>query len=128
MNKKILISRGMKKSISVHRRDLILYLVLLLFGARVVTFWRKIGILLLLFGARVVTFWRKSCYFLTQDNFVTHRYPDTYLAIILLINNLENNLINYSNKLFSKERGTSKKVFGTFWPTSFYVRQQCRIM
>jgi hypothetical protein len=51
---------------------------------------------------------------LPQDSFVSRRFTNSYTDFYLLINNLKNNLINYSNKLFNKERGASKKVFGLF--------------
>ena len=97
------------------------------FGAKYVTFWRKINIFMSPFGAKYVTFWSKVCHVLAQSKFITYSFLKSYVIKSFLINNLENNLINYSNKLFNKERGTSKKVLGTFWPTSFYVRQQGRI-
>ena len=84
------------------------------FGAKYVTFWRKINIFMSPFGAKYVTFWRKVCHLLAQTKFITHSFLKSYVIKSFLINNLENNLINYSNKLFNKERGTSKKVLGLF--------------
>lgn len=73
------------------------------------------------FAARYITFCRKIYYLLPQDGFVSHRFTNSYIDLHLLINNLKNNLINYSNKLFNKERGASKKVFGLFGrPLSYY--------
>ena len=89
--------------------------------------YNKWNIFMSPFGAKYVTFWSKVCHLLAQSKFITYSFLKSYVIKSFLINNLENNLINYSNKLFNKERGTSKKVLGTFWPTSFYVRQQGRI-
>ena len=91
------------------------------FAARYITFCRKNRAIILPFAARYITFCRKVYYLLPQDGFVSHRFTNSYTDLYLLINNLKNNLINYSNKLFNKERGASKKVFGLFGrPLSYY--------
>ena len=86
---------------------------------RYVTFWRKVCHLLAQKRGDYVTFWRKVCHLLAQgmSPFGASTFRKSLILrklqrIFLLINNLKNNLTNYSNKLFNKERGASQKVFG----------------
>ena len=98
---------------------------ILLFGANYITFWRKLEEIILLFGANYITFWRKLYYFLAQGNFTTDLKSITYNVYLFLINNLKNNLTNYSNKLFKEERGTSQKAFGLFGRPLFPLKYLC---
>ena len=84
------------------------------FAAGYITFCRKNRAIILPFAAGYITFCRRVYYLLPQDGFVSRRFTNSYTDFCLLINNLKNNLINYSNKLFNKERGASKKVLRLF--------------
>ena len=92
------------------------------FVGKVVTFCRKKDGLLSPFVGKVVTFCREGCHLLSGANSSSYSFSINYNKGLIVINNLKNNLMNYSNKLFDKGESLSKTFLGGFGALAFNNR------